>query len=279
MTDAEPKARGGVATLFDAVADDYDQSGVEFFEPIARRLVESLAPSPGEQVADLGCGRGAATLPLAQAVQPGGHVVGLDLSSGMLAHARSAAAARGLDIDLRVDDVAEPNLTEGEFDVVAASLVLFFLPDPAAALPRWVRLLGPGGRIGIATFGAQDPIYKAVDDEFGPWLPPFMRDPRVMGPDSPFGSDQGMEKLLVGAGASNVRTVTFRLPVRIGTVERWEAMSRGTGQRAMWASVPTEELPGLRARVSDHFAKARTSEGEIEVWQDIRYTLGRSPRL
>jgi hypothetical protein len=39
---------------------------VECFRPIARGLVDELAVRPGERVLDLGCGRGAALLPLAE---------------------------------------------------------------------------------------------------------------------------------------------------------------------------------------------------------------------
>ena len=274
MVDTDSGARPGVGALFNAVADDYDQSGVDFFAPIARGLVDELAPGPGERAVDLGCGRGAATVLLAQGVGATGSVVGLDLSEGMLAHARAELDRQGLVVDLRVGDASEPDLPTGEFDVVASSLVLFFLPEPRAALERWVQLLAPGGRIGLATFGDQDPVWESVDREFLPWLPPAMRDPRVMGPQSPFGSDEGMERLLSDAGATDVRTRSVRLPVRFGTVERWEAFSRGTGQRAMWASVPPDEVAGVRARAAAHLEEARNAEGEIEVWQDVRYTVG-----
>lgn len=283
MTDRDPRAKpgmkAGLGALFNAVADDYDQSGVDFFGPIAQGLVDELAPAAGERVVDLGCGRGAATILLARGVGATGSVVGLDLSEGMLAHAREAMDREGLVADLRLADASEPALPEGEFDVVASSLVLFFLPNPAAALSRWVQLLAPDGRIGLATFGKQDPAWTSVDREFVPWLPPAMRDPRVMGPQSPFGSDDGMELLLADAGASDVETTTLRLPVHFGTLERWEAFSRGTGQRAMWAHVPPDEVAGVRSRAAAHFDGARTAEGEIEVWQDIRYTLGRAARV
>ncbi|MFC7491779.1 MULTISPECIES: class I SAM-dependent methyltransferase [unclassified Knoellia] len=277
MTETDPRSGPGVGALFDAVADDYDQSGVDFFAPIAQGLVDELAPASGERAVDLGCGRGAATILLARSVGETGSAVGLDLSEGMLAHARAAIDSEGLVVDLRVGDASEPALPEGEFDVVASSLVLFFLPNPGAALARWVQLLAPGGRIGLATFGQQDPVWTSVDREFGPWLPPAMRDPRVMGPQSPFGSDEGMEQLLEDAGAAEVETTTLRLPVRFGTLDRWEAFSRGTGQRAMWASVPADEIAGVRERAATHFEGARTADGDVEVWQDIRYTLGRAP--
>jgi ubiquinone/menaquinone biosynthesis C-methylase UbiE len=266
-----------VAALFDTVADEYDQTGIDFFAPIADGLVTALDPRPGDACVDLGCGRGAVTLGLAERVLPGGSVVGIDLSTGMLSHARELLSARGLDVDLRVGDASDPDLPTGTVDVVASSLVLFFLREPAAALARWVGLLAPGGRIGLATFGDQDPVWDAVDREFGPWVPPMMRDPRVVGPDSPFSSDAGMERMLTEAGAVDVRTEGFRLQVRFGDVDGWQRFSRSTGQRAVWARIPPEEVAGVVARAGAHLESARDDDGDVVVWQDIRYTLGVAP--
>ena len=270
-------ARSPVAALFDAVADDYDQTGVPFFAPIAAGLIDALDPQQGESCVDLGCGRGAVTLGLAERVLPEGTVVGLDLSSGMIAHARQLVSGRGLDVALIVGDASAPPLPRESADVVASSLVLFFLPDPAAALTRWVDLLASGGRIGLATFGDQDPVWDAVDKEFGPWVPPMMRDPRVVGPDSPFSSDHGMERMLTDAGAVDVRTEGFRLQVRFGDVDGWERFSRSTGQRAVWSRVPPDDVAGLVARAGALLEDARDENGDVVVWQDIRYTLGVAP--
>src|SRR5689334_11165547 len=64
--------RETLRSLFDAVADSYDQVGVDFFQPIAAGLVAELDPQPGERALDLGCGRGAALLPIARAVGSAG---------------------------------------------------------------------------------------------------------------------------------------------------------------------------------------------------------------
>ncbi|MCW2825984.1 MAG: type 11 methyltransferase [Aeromicrobium sp.] len=74
-----------VAGRFDAVAPTYDQVGVDFFGPIARHLVGPLDPHPGEQVIELGCGRGALTLPLAEVVGTDGSVRACDISPAMVA--------------------------------------------------------------------------------------------------------------------------------------------------------------------------------------------------
>ena len=147
-------------------------------------------------------------------------------------------------------DAVDPPLPPASFDLVASSLVLFFLPDPPAALARWVALLAPGGRIGLTTFGEEHPVWTRLNDLFRPWVPPGMLDPKVVGPDAPFASDAGMETMLRDAGATDVRTVTLRLDVPWGDVDGWKAFSMSTGQRAMWASVPAEERDDLLVRAA-----------------------------
>ncbi len=71
-----------VTAVFDMVADDYDQSGVSFFQPIADRLAAALDVRPGERAVDVGCGRGAVTLRLAEAVGDTGHVTAVDVAPG-----------------------------------------------------------------------------------------------------------------------------------------------------------------------------------------------------
>jgi SAM-dependent methyltransferase len=107
-------------------------------------LLARLLPPPPADVADLGCGTGSLAVLLGEA---GHRVRGLDLSERMVDAARAKAAAAGVDVDLRVGDAAAPPYPRGSADVVLARHVLWALPDPAAALGRWTRLLRPGGRL------------------------------------------------------------------------------------------------------------------------------------
>src|ERR1700694_6211840 len=117
-----------MAKLFNDLADTYDAVGVEFFQPIASGLVMALDPRPGEQALDLGCGRGAVLFPLAAAVGPSGSVTGLDLSPRMVQATADDVGRAGLDIELLIGDAMAPDLPAGSYDLVASSLVLFFLP-------------------------------------------------------------------------------------------------------------------------------------------------------
>lgn len=106
-------------------------------------LLSALPPAPA-RVADLGSGTGSVAVLLAE---EGYDVHGLDLSGAMVAAARAKAAEGGGTARFRQGDAAIPPWEPSSFDVVFARHVLWALPDPAAVVGRWTRLLRPGGRL------------------------------------------------------------------------------------------------------------------------------------
>lgn len=268
---------GGVAGVFDRVADTYDAVGVEWFRPIARGLVDELRPTAGERVLDVGCGRGAALFPLAEAVGPSGQVLGIDLAPRMVA--ATAADARDLpQVEVRVADATAPGLPASSYDVVASSLVLFFLPDPAAAVATWSGLLVPGGRLGVATFSDQHARSKALDELFTPHLPPALREARASRRRGPFASDEGVEALLSAAGLVAVRSTRRTVTAAFTGPEQWLTFSWSHGQRAMWEAVPADRHEQVRREATELLEDWRDEDGRISFDQDVRYTLGRRPR-
>lgn len=264
----------GVAALFDRVADSYENVGVPWFDPIGAALVAAVAPAAGERAVDLGCGRGATLFPLAAAVGPTGRVTGLDLSAGMIARTAVDVRARGLStVDLHVRDVSAPELPPGSYDLAVSSLVIFFLPDPAAAAREWLRLLVPGGRLGISTFGPRDPLWTELDAVFRPYLPAHLLDPRTTGAAGPFASDGGVEELLTGAGFTDPRTSGVDVPVRFADAAGWQTWSRSHGQRAMWESVPAAEQAAVLAAATERLEAARGADGQITLTQRVRLTV------
>ena len=262
--------RQRTAGVFDRAAATYDRVGVELFGPVAELLVGELRLRPGERVLDLGCGRGAVLL---RAARLTGRADGLDLSPGMAAAARQAARDEGLDVDVRVGDATEPGRPPGSYDVVTASLVLFFLPDPAAALQAWRRLLAPGGRIGVTTFGELDADFRAVDALLMAHAPARLRDARTAGRSGPFTSDHGMVRLLQDAGFTGVRTVSQVVPVRFDDADHWHRWSWSVGLRAAWENVPEGERPALRAQAGELLQSCRRSDGRLGYDQVVRCTL------
>ena len=266
---AEPVAM--VRHMFDTVATDYDQSGVAFFQPIAARLVGLLDVHQGEDALDLGCGRGAVTVRLAEA---GARVTAADLSPVMVALTREAVA--GHDVTVLEMDATRPTLPEESFVVLTSSLVLFFLPDPGDALARWLRLLRPGGRFGVTTFGRPDPTFEALGDLFEPFIPKELLDPlneRDM--DDPFASAETLTALAEAAGGSDVRVVEEALPVEFADVHAWQRWTMSTGQRMFWGRMDDAQRADTMARAEELVESVRGEDGRAVLHMDIRCTLGR----
>lgn len=261
--------------LFDLVAPDYDNVGVPFFQPIADGLVDAVGAAPGDRAADLGCGNGAACRALAAAVAPNGSLVALDLSPAMVDGARTSLEGSLSDVTFVVGDASDPPLPPGSFDVIISSLVVFFLPDPAEALSRWVRLLTGGGRIGVSTFGAATPAWDALEDRLRPFMPPM--DPRMVGVESPFASDAGMERLLGDAGAVEVQTRSGRIEFAFEGFEHWVRFSRSVGQRVAWDRMSEEDTRRVLDETRKVYDAAAEPSGRLPVWQDVRYTIGVRP--
>jgi ubiquinone/menaquinone biosynthesis C-methylase UbiE len=264
-----------VAALFDKVADTYEGVGVPWFVPIAEGLVRAVSPQSGERAVDIGCGRGAALLPLAEAVGVSGHVTGIDLAPKMVEAARAAAQGRGLtNVDVQVMDAGSPELSSSSFDLVASSLVVFFLPDPAAALSAWRELLVPGGRLGITTFAQRDPQWEVVDAVFRPYLPQDMLDARTSGETGPFSSDAGVDALVAAAGFTEVHSSGFDVEVTFSDAEQWRAWTFSHGQRAMWECVPQAKRGEVLAQAAELLEERRGGDGLIRLTQRVRLTMG-----
>ena len=264
------------AGMFDALSSTYDQTGVPFFSVIAEGLVSRLAPQPGERALDVGVGRGAVTFPLAQAVGPGGHVDAIDIAPGMVERTRAEVLERGLrHVRVRLGDAAEPDLQPSSYDLIASSLVVFFLPEPERSLPRWVELLRPGGRLGISTFRPWRGLWKEIEELFGE----YERDPGRPGTTTMpevFHTDEGVAGLLRDAGLVEVRTEIATHLVPFTDVEQWRRWSLGTAMRGLWMRAPEESHAEILHRVAALLDRSRGDDGRAAIEVDLRYTLGRT---
>ena len=108
-----------------------------------RQLLLTHLPHAPARVADLGFATGTLSVLLAD---EGYTVDGVDFSAAMVERARIKAADRE-NVSFVLGDAAHPSLAAGEYDVVLCRHVLWTLPDPAAVLARWVKLLTPTGRL------------------------------------------------------------------------------------------------------------------------------------
>lgn len=135
---------------YDDVADAYARMSAICHAQLARDLVDAVAPPFGACVLDVGAGAGVASTAAAATAGATGWVVALDPSPALLAHARRS----------RVEPVvgSAPGLpfAADRFDAVIASLVIGHFVDYRPALADLARVLRPGGRLGISTWGRVD---------------------------------------------------------------------------------------------------------------------------
>ncbi|TIP04714.1 MAG: methyltransferase domain-containing protein [Mesorhizobium sp.] len=112
-------------------------------------LLDLAGLAPGFQLLDVGCGTGTQAIAAWRRVQPGGSVVGVDVSEKMLAAARRKASRAGLDIAFHQADAAQLPFENGRFDAVTFTTVLHMVPETRRrlCLHEAARVLPPGGRL------------------------------------------------------------------------------------------------------------------------------------
>ncbi len=126
---------------------------------VAERLVELAHVAPGYRVLDIATGTGEPAITAARKVGPGGHVLGIDHSAGMLEVARRRAAALGLgNVEYRQGDAESFALAAHSFDAALCRWGLMFVPDLDAALGGVKNALVKGGWFATAVWATPDKV-------------------------------------------------------------------------------------------------------------------------
>lgn len=148
----------------------------------------------GLKLADIGCGAGLLSEPLAKL---GGEVVGVDMAATNVEMARAHAARSGLAIDYRILAAEDLEAAGERFDVVLAMEIVEHVTDPAAFLKTCADMVKPGGLLFIATINRTMKAYAlaivAAEKVLG-WVPrgthdwnKFVTPPEIEGAVTPEG--------------------------------------------------------------------------------------------
>ena len=170
--DGRPKWRGNPVYGYDspAVQEGYvDREAAAvagFFMPYLKS---------GMTLLDCGCGPGAVTLGLAEAVAPG-QAMGIDLEPSMVERAIAITRERRVDnVSFRTADMLELPFPDGSFDTAFTSSALEHVDDPVRALGEIFRVLKPGGSVGVASTDWGEPLISPADTAVSQFFALFER--------------------------------------------------------------------------------------------------------
>jgi SAM-dependent methyltransferase len=126
--------------------------------PVSSRMIDAIAPQPGQQLLELATGTGDTGLLAAELVQPGGTVTLSDFVPEMLSAAQRLAEALGADnVRFRQIDAELPlDIEAATIDGVLSRWGFHLLADPEVALRETRRVLRPGGRLALSAWTAPE---------------------------------------------------------------------------------------------------------------------------
>ena len=136
--------------MFDRIARVYDPMNLvisAFQEPRWRRRAVALTGAgPGDRILDVATGTGKVAADLHARVQPGGNVLGVDISPAMIRIAQRRFNDRA-GLSYVVGDALSLPTEDGTFDAATIAFGMRNLPDYRKGFAELARSVRPGGRI------------------------------------------------------------------------------------------------------------------------------------
>lgn len=209
-------------------------------------FLDWLAPSPSQRWLDVGCGNGAFTELLVDRCAPAA-VEGIDPSAAQIAYAQARPAARVARFQV-ADAMALP-YGDRTFDAAVMALVIFFVPDAAAAVREMCRVVRPGGLVCAYAW-----------DMLGGGFPlaPLARVLRDMGMPAPLPPSvdasrlQALQALWTGAGLQQVATRAITVQRRFDSFEElWSTSILSASMRARVEGMSVAQRDEARQRLRD----------------------------
>ena len=135
---------------------------------VGETLAEAADVRSGERVLDVAAGNGNATLAAARRFAD---VTSTDYVQHLLGKGAARAAAEGLQVHFQQADAEALPFEDGSFDVALSTFGVMFAPNAERCAAELLRVVRPGGRIGLASWTPQGflgDLFKVI----GSFAPP-----------------------------------------------------------------------------------------------------------
>lgn len=171
QADSTPAADATAARIhYDRWAGAYSRS--RLLPALQKKALAELRPGAADRVLDIACGAGGLVVEVAGHVE---RAVGIDLSEGMLAIARSRLSGPGpghlTNIEFQLGSSDALPFADGDFTALVCTTALHHFPEPQRSIDEMARVLAPGGRIVIGdachdSLPAKlaDPLYRRFEE-------------------------------------------------------------------------------------------------------------------
>ncbi|MGK7950693.1 MAG: class I SAM-dependent methyltransferase [Xenococcaceae cyanobacterium] len=179
-------------TAYDSEGDSHPKE--------ANRLLEYVPVQPGQTILDIATGTGLVAIPAAKIVAPKGSVIGVDISTGMLAQAQAKIKAESIkNLELIEADAELIDFEDEQFDLIFCCSSLVYISDIPALLNKCYRWLKSGGCFAFTTPNKGSHLsevrVRVCQDLFGIDLPHIIR---------PLWTPEKCTKLLQNSGFQNI---------------------------------------------------------------------------
>jgi ubiquinone/menaquinone biosynthesis C-methylase UbiE len=232
------------------------------------RLVELVAPHPGQTFLELACGPGDLGFAVAERVGAGGRVIATDFSPEMLDVARRAGEARGVtNVEFRVVDAERIDLDDDSVDGVVCRWGYMLMADPATALRETRRVLRDGGPLAFTVWAGPDrnpwaAVPAATMVERGHVPPPEPGIPGIFAL-----ADPDRLRALVAAAGFDAQLEEIRFEYRYADAsDLWESLLRLAGPLARAVeALDADERDATRAAIEQRLEPYRQDDGSYRA--------------
>lgn len=160
--------------LHEKITNRYERESSQSCSLSCGSTLDELQVRPGEEILDLGCGRGEDTIEAAKRTGPEGMVIGIDITEAMVKQAIDHAVGAGIkNVAFTQGDIENLPFKEDTFHGVISNCVINHARDKNKVYREIRRVLKPEGRFVVADAVTKYPLPSEVKNDPEAWAQCF----------------------------------------------------------------------------------------------------------